>query len=80
MLHALPPALAGGWPPHSVETTPYIHLLHQCYTFKGPGMEQALYEIASARLITGLSELDVCRQVWLSHIFLQGCGPAGAVD
>ncbi|KQR13326.1 IS5 family transposase [Xanthomonas sp. Leaf148] len=47
-----------GRPPYSMETMLRIHLLQQWYALSGPGMEEALHEIASMRLFARLSGLD----------------------
>lgn len=48
-----------GRPPYSMETMLRIHLLQQWYALSDPGMEEALHEIASMRLFSRLSGLDV---------------------
>ena len=47
-----------GRPPNAMDTMLRIHLLQQWYALSDPGMEEALHEIASMRLLDWLSGLD----------------------
>ena len=49
------PKAGNGRPPYSLSTMLRIHCMQLWYTMSDPGMEDALYEIASMRMFAGLS-------------------------